>query len=129
MFVTKNVLQLKYPPSGRVFSGSDVVLDDSAFIDEQPSGRQRNGTFTLITVASLDEPYKGIAILLDAVAELRRSGADVKLIVVGGGALLGELQAQAQALGIASSVEFPGHSIARACSLPSAAPICSCCRR
>ena len=108
MFVTRNVLQQKYPSSGRVFSGSDVVLDDSAFIGEQLSKQRKDGPVTLITVASLDQPYKGIAILLDAVGELRRTGQDVKLIVVGGGALLGDLQTQAQSLGIGSSVEFLG---------------------
>ena len=107
MFVTRNVLQRKYPSSGRVFSASDVVLDDSAFVGEQPKFRQ-NDAMTLITVASLDQPYKGIAVLLDAVGELRRSGQHVKLVVVGGGALMGELQTQAQSLGIGSRVEFLG---------------------
>lgn len=108
MFVTRNVLQRKYPSRGRVFSGSDVVLDDAAFIGERPLRRREDGPFTLITVASLDQPYKGIAVLLDAVGELVRSGQQVKLIVVGGGALMGELRAQAQSLGISANVEFLG---------------------
>jgi phosphatidyl-myo-inositol dimannoside synthase len=108
MFVTRNVLQRKYPPSGRVFSASDAALDDSAFIREQPLRRREDGTVTLITIASLDQPYKGIAVLLDAVSELRRSGRQVTLLVAGGGALLGELQAKAQSLGISSHVEFLG---------------------
>jgi phosphatidylinositol alpha-1,6-mannosyltransferase len=106
MFVTMDVFQRKYPSSGRVFSGSDVTLDDSAFIP--PLRRREDVASTLITVASLDQPYKGIAVLLDAVGELRRSGRLVKLLVVGGGALMGELQAQAQSLGISSNVEFLG---------------------
>jgi glycosyltransferase involved in cell wall biosynthesis len=108
MFVTTNVLQRKYPSSGWVFSGSDVVLDDSAFICGQHSTPGSEAALTLITVASLDQPYKGIAVLLEAVAELRRSGLQVRLIVVGGGALRQELQAQAQTLEIAASVEFLG---------------------
>jgi len=108
MFVTMNVLQRKYPPSGRVFSGSDVALDDSAFIPDQPLRRREDVGCRLITVASLDQPYKGIAVLLDAVGELHRSGRVVKLLVVGGGALMGELQAQAQSLGISADVEFLG---------------------
>jgi glycosyltransferase involved in cell wall biosynthesis len=107
MFVTRNVLQRKYPSSGRVFSAPDVTLDDSAFICEQPF-RREDGAFTLITVASLDQPYKGIAVLLDAVSQLRRSGRQVKLLLAGGGALMGELQAQAQSLGISANVEFLG---------------------
>jgi len=108
MFVTTNVLQQKYPSSGRVFSGSDVLLDDSAFIGDQLSRPRQDAALTLITVASLDQPYKGIAVLLEAVGELRRSGQQARLIIVGGGALKRELQAQAQSLDIASSVEFLG---------------------
>ena len=108
MFVTMNVLQRKYPSSGRVFSGSDVALDDSAFIAEQQVRRRDDVALTLITVASLEQPYKGVAVLLDAVGELRRSGRPVKLLVVGGGALMDNLQAQAQSLGIAGNVEFLG---------------------
>jgi glycosyltransferase involved in cell wall biosynthesis len=108
MFVTTNVLQRKYPSNGRVFSGSDVVLDDSAFVPEQPLRRRDDVEATLITVGSLDQPYKGTAVLLDAVAELHRSGRLVKLLVVGGGALMSELQAQAQSLGISAIVEFLG---------------------
>jgi phosphatidylinositol alpha-1,6-mannosyltransferase len=91
-----------------VFSGSDVALDDSAFVPAQPLRRRDGVGATLITVASLDQPYKGIAVLLDAVAELHRSGRLVKLLVVGGGALMSELQAQAQSLGISAIVEFLG---------------------
>jgi phosphatidyl-myo-inositol dimannoside synthase len=108
MFVTKNVLQRKYPSSGRVFSGSDVALDDSAFISEQLLRRREEGALTLVTVAALDQPYKGMAVLLEAVGELRRSGRPVKLLVAGDGALMGNLQAQAQSLGISSDVEFLG---------------------
>jgi len=70
--------------------------------------RREDVALTLITVASLEQPYKGVAVLLDAVSELRRSGRPVKLLVVGDGELMGELQAQAQSLGIASNVEFLG---------------------
>jgi glycosyltransferase involved in cell wall biosynthesis len=85
-----------------------VALDDSAFIPDQPLRRREDVGCRLITVASLDQPYKGIAVLLDAVGELHRSGRVVKLLVVGGGALMGELQAQAQSLGISADVEFLG---------------------
>jgi phosphatidyl-myo-inositol dimannoside synthase len=107
MFVTSRVLQQKYPAYGRVFSGSDVVLDDGAF-GERPVDRQDSNPFTLVTVAALDQPYKGIAVLLDALAELRRAGRPVKLLVAGAGALMGELEARGRSLGLKCDVHFMG---------------------
>ncbi len=49
--------------------------------------------------------YKGFGVLLDAMARLDR---DVQLILGGGGLLTPSLQAQAQALGLAERVHFPG---------------------
>ena len=108
LFVTKRVLQCKYPTRGRVYSASDVSLEDSDF-DARPVHRPSRGEpFTLVTVASLDQPYKGTAVLLEAVAQLRRHGAAARLQIVGAGRLLPALQRQAHALGIGSAVDFLG---------------------
>ena len=108
LFVTKRVLQDKYPTRGRAFSASDVSLDDSDF-DACPVHRPRRGEpFTLVTVASLDQPYKGTAVLLEAVARLRRQDASARLHIVGAGRLLPALQRQSHALGIGSAVDFLG---------------------
>lgn len=108
LYVTKRVLQAKYPTRGRAYSASDVSLDDSDF-DASPSHRPRRGEpFTVVTVASLDQPYKGTAVLLEAVARLRRQEAAQRLQIVGAGRLLPALQQQAQALGIGSVVDFLG---------------------
>jgi glycosyltransferase involved in cell wall biosynthesis len=118
MFVTRYVLQRKYPADGFVFSGSDVALDDGAFVAERSFEQPRSKPFTLVTVAALDQPYKGIAILLDAVAELRRTGRTVCLLVAGGGALMRELELRATTLGLAHDVRFLGqldqHGVRRA---------------
>jgi glycosyltransferase involved in cell wall biosynthesis len=108
IYVTRNVLQRKYPATGRVFSGSDVGLDDAAFAESSGRGTASDRGATLVTVAGLDQPYKGIAVLLDAVGELRRASIRPRLLVVGGGLLLGALQARAHALGLESDVEFVG---------------------
>jgi glycosyltransferase involved in cell wall biosynthesis len=108
MFVTSQVLQRKYPAEGRVFAGSDVALDDDAFIAERSFERHESKPFTLVTVAALDQPYKGIAILLDALSELRQTGRFVQLFVAGAGVLLPELEARAQSLGLNSNVQFMG---------------------
>lgn len=106
LFVTSYTLQRKYPTSGKAYSASDVTLDDAAFQPRAP--RHRSGPFTLVTVGALDQPYKGTAVLLDAVATLQRTGVTVRLCIVGDGRLMPGLREQAGALGLASAVEFLG---------------------
>jgi glycosyltransferase involved in cell wall biosynthesis len=55
------------------------------------------------------EPRKNLAFLLDVWQEVARTRAEAKLIVAGGGPLLGELQARVRASGIGPSVVFTGH--------------------
>jgi glycosyltransferase involved in cell wall biosynthesis len=108
MYVTRNVLQRKYPATGRVFSGSDVALDDAAFAESAARRTLDGPAATLVTVAGLDQPYKGIAVLLDAISELRVASVRVRLLVVGGGLLRGALQTHAHELGLECDVEFLG---------------------
>jgi phosphatidylinositol alpha-1,6-mannosyltransferase len=107
MFVTTNALQLKYPTEGSAYAASDVSLDDEAFGVDRPCGRPAD-PFTLISVAGLDQPYKGTAILLNALRELRQDGTRVRLRLVGAGALMPDLQRQASELGVLADVEFLG---------------------
>jgi phosphatidylinositol alpha-1,6-mannosyltransferase len=108
MYVTSHALQRKYPAKGLVFSGSDVSLDDAAFAAPPRAARTDAEPFTFVTVASLDQPYKGTEVLLDAFRAVRHAGGRVRLLIVGGGALLPAYQAQAQALGVDGDVEFLG---------------------
>lgn len=55
------------------------------------------------------EPRKNLAFLLDVWQEVVRARADARLIVAGGGPLLGELRARARAIGVEPSVVFTGH--------------------
>ncbi|HXW04263.1 MAG TPA: glycosyltransferase family 4 protein [Vicinamibacterales bacterium] len=107
LYVTRRVLQTHYPAAGCAFSASDVVLDDAAFC---AGARQQeaDGTFVLVTVGALDQPYKGTATLLRAVSQLRRAGVLVRLRVVGSGRLLPELLRMTEALGLSPDVEFLG---------------------
>jgi phosphatidyl-myo-inositol dimannoside synthase len=108
MFVTTHVLQRKYPTRGRAFAASDVALDDAAFAVERSREWRPPEPFTVVTVAALDQPYKGTAVLLEAIHALRRTDFRVRLRVVGTGRLLPAFQARAHALGIDSQVDFLG---------------------
>jgi glycosyltransferase involved in cell wall biosynthesis len=58
-------------------------------------------------VGSLIE-WQGLGPLLDALAQLKRQGVDLSLVVVGDGAVRGALEAKAHALGLSSTVRFVG---------------------
>jgi glycosyltransferase involved in cell wall biosynthesis len=106
LFVTNATLQRKYPTHGRAYAASDVVLDDAAYEDGAP--RDRSAPFTLVTVGSLEQPYKGTAVLIDAVELLLRRALSIRLLIVGGGRLLPALRERARALGLGANVEFLG---------------------
>jgi glycosyltransferase involved in cell wall biosynthesis len=64
---------------------------------------------TITTVAHL-RPGKGLDILIEAAALLRRSFPDVVFRVVGDGTLRASLEAQCRALGLDPHVQFVGHA-------------------
>jgi glycosyltransferase involved in cell wall biosynthesis len=105
LYVTERTLQAKYPSNGQVFAASDVDLAKPPV----PAIARRPGQMPmLVTVASLDQPYKGISVLLKAVALLHRNGLAVRLCIVGGGRLQQALTLEAEALGLSASVQFAG---------------------
>lgn len=55
------------------------------------------------------EARKNLSFLLDVWQEVVRTRADAKLVVAGGGPLLGDLRARARTLGLAPWVVFTGH--------------------
>jgi glycosyltransferase involved in cell wall biosynthesis len=105
LYVTERTLQAKYPSNGSVFAASDVDLAELPVPNVAWRPRQLP---TLVTVASLDQPYKGISVLLNAVAMLHRRDLAVQLCVVGGGRLQPALSREAEALGLTESVQFVG---------------------
>jgi glycosyltransferase involved in cell wall biosynthesis len=135
-YVTQYALQKRYPPSELSFTSSyssvelttsafrptptfgaftfatyfsDVELSHSAFRSMSlPRFTLGAHTFTLITVASLEQMYKGTDILIDAVAIAVREGLDLRLIVVGDGKHQPKLAARAARKGLGERVKFIG---------------------
>jgi phosphatidyl-myo-inositol dimannoside synthase len=108
LYVTTAVLQHRYPTRGQTYAASDAALDDLAFATEDRAPWSPPAEFVLVAVGGLDQPYKGIGVLLDTLQQLRRSGARVRLRIVGGGRLLGHYQRQCGMLGLSEAVEFLG---------------------
>jgi colanic acid/amylovoran biosynthesis glycosyltransferase len=71
-------------------------------------GERRNARPLRILNVGRLVPVKGQAVLLEAVALVRRRGVDGRLTIVGDGPLRESLRDTARSLGIEDSVDFPG---------------------
>jgi glycosyltransferase involved in cell wall biosynthesis len=89
--------------------GSRQVVHLNYFID--PIGAEpglERSSRDLLFVGRL-QPEKGVVHLLDAMPLILRSAPDVRLTIVGGGALAGDLKTRAGHLGLNQSVTFLDH--------------------
>lgn len=102
-----------YPPSRTLVVVNGI---DTAFFT--PSGRDRrtiraelrvNPAATLIVCVARLGRLKRIDVLLDAVAQLRRSRPDIACVVIGDGPLHADLERRAAVLGLGETVQFAGH--------------------
>jgi glycosyltransferase involved in cell wall biosynthesis len=112
-YVTARTLQERYPCPGYTIAFSDVQLPDAAFV-AAPRTQRDSRPFRLVAVGSLENPNKGIDVLIDALAQCVKPGLDARLVVVGGGRLLAGLEGQARALGVTDRIDFPGWILAGA---------------
>lgn len=103
-YVTGRVLQERYPARG----AKESFSSSTAKALGPPRPRQfPTGPVSLVTVASLAQPYKGIDDLLDSVEICGANGLDVKLTVIGDGRLRHDLAHKAERVGL--QVRFTGH--------------------
>jgi len=125
-YVTKRVLQERYPAQFMSVSVSDVDLPEEAILGgvawtnylsiELDSATtagcvrkpKQHGPYQLVTVGSLAQLYKGTDVLIEAVARCVRAGFDLTAMIVGDGKYRRDLMAQAERLGMASRIRFPG---------------------
>ncbi len=113
-YVTRRALQAAYPPppDAPVVTVSDVDLPDVLFAAPALAIEART-TVRAAFVGSLEQPYKGLDVLLVALARARTA---VELTVIGDGRLRRELETQATRLGLDARVRFLGR-------LPSSAAV------
>lgn len=106
-YVTDRYLQTRYPPRSGVAARAiaNVVLDPHPVERARISGREVS---RLVTVASLEQPYKRLDLLIDAVATLRGQGWPIELSIAGGGRLLDSYRQQAAEAGLDGVVTFHG---------------------
>lgn len=110
-YVTARALQRVYPAGKGTWSiaASDVR---AGAVATQPR-RRPEGSVRLLTVASMDQPYKGVPDLVKAVEHVREGGDDVTLCVAGTGRLRASIEAEVSHRGV---VQFLGHLTGKALS-------------
>jgi len=88
---------------------SDVELPPKAFMPRhyQQSGQKMYG-FTLVTVASLEQMYKAMDVLIDALAICLQEGLNLNLVIVGDGKHRRQLEVRAAKRGVEGRVKFLG---------------------
>lgn len=109
-YITDRYLQRHYQPGPgtHTTSYSSVDLPEAAFAPAPRTGPVTRDGLTLVSVGSLEQMYKGIDTLIEAVALLTRDGLPVRLVHVGEGRFrphLARLAAQRQ---VANQVIFRG---------------------
>ncbi|SCG72855.1 glycosyltransferase family 4 protein [Micromonospora coxensis] len=109
-YITERYLQESYPPGADSLTTtySSVDLPAGAFRAEPRSGKVEGEVPTLISIGSLEQMYKGIDTLIEAVALLTDSGMPVRLVHVGDGRFRPHLLDLATRLGVAGQITFRG---------------------
>ena len=83
-------------------------VDPPAAPAPQPAPREGGAPPTIVTVARLEDRYKGFDVTLRALPLVRARVPDARWVVVGDGSLRGELQAMTRSQGVADCVTFAG---------------------
>jgi glycosyltransferase involved in cell wall biosynthesis len=109
-YVTQAALQRRYPPSPLVptMACANVQLPPAAFVAEPRAYAPTVRPMTLLTVAILAQPYKGVDVLIAALARCVSAGMDLRLMVVGDGVHRRQLEQQARSAGLGERVQFLG---------------------
>ena len=88
-----------------IHPGVDLPADSHP---SRPARETADGQPTVITVARLEDRYKGFDVMIRALPLVRARVADAHWVLVGDGSLRGELEGMADALGVADCITFAG---------------------
>jgi glycosyltransferase involved in cell wall biosynthesis len=107
-YVTGQYLQQYYPPRTGAFCTSfqPMELDDETFVLQPRRFSKCPKPIRILTVGSLDQPYKGVDVLIDALVMAVACGHNVHLTVVGRGKYQPELKQRAVRSGLDKQIAF-----------------------
>jgi glycosyltransferase involved in cell wall biosynthesis len=109
-YVTEAYLQRRYPaaPGALTAAYSSVDLSPEAYASRPRAAHPVPGSPALVSVGSLEQPYKGVDTLLRALARLRAAGTPARLVHVGDGRCRPRLERLTADLGLGRHVHFAG---------------------
>jgi glycosyltransferase involved in cell wall biosynthesis len=112
-YLTQESLQRRYPPRGAadgqfVTACASVDLPPSSLAERARDPATFRPPFRVVTVSSLEQPYKGVALLIRAVGLCRERGLAVSLSVVGDGRERPRLETITRDLSLGEHVHFVG---------------------
>ena len=109
-YETNRSLQERYPtrPGALSIGLSSVNLPPAAFVREPRPARLPAGPVTLVSVGSLEQLYKGIDTLIEAISLLRSSAPPVRHVHIGPGRCQPVLEDLATRLGVRDRITFAG---------------------
>lgn len=109
-YVTESTIQHRYPASVNAYTThfSSIRLDSSYLIQRPRVFDEPPKPLKIVTVATLEQLYKGTDTLIEAVAAAIRMGLDAHLTVVGDGKFRPFLEELAASRGIREKVLFLG---------------------
>ncbi|MBM0204237.1 glycosyltransferase family 4 protein [Micromonospora sp. STR1s_5] len=109
--MTESHLQSRYPaaPDAPTAAISSIDLPVDAFV-ERPRVYTGRGVAepTLISIGTMDQLYKGIDVLIEALAILNRAGTPARLVHLGTGRYRRDLERLAERRGVGDRVRFEG---------------------
>jgi glycosyltransferase involved in cell wall biosynthesis len=108
-YVTRHALQARYPCPAFSTSFSDVEIGSDALLSSPRNGMvPRSDPPRLICIGTLAQMYKGVDVLLRAMATCVDQGLRLSLTVVGEGQYRPEMEQLAATLGLKECVHFAG---------------------
>lgn len=109
-YVTQRYLQARYPARTAAVTAavSDVDLDPAAYVAAARTTERTRRATTLVSVGALEQLYKGIDTLVEALARLAAGGLGLRLVHVGDGRCRPDLERLVSRLGMADRVVFTG---------------------
>ena len=113
-YVTEHTLQSSYPYPGLALASSNVELPKGWY--RPPPATSNRTPLRVAFVGSLEQPYKGLDILLQAIGKIAGEKGLLELHVVGEGKLRMRMSELATALGLAENVVWHGsvaHDVVR----------------
>ncbi|MFF5230796.1 glycosyltransferase family 4 protein [Dactylosporangium sp. NPDC000521] len=109
-YVTERALQSRYPagPGAVTAAYSSIQLDEAAFVDRPRGEGSPKVAVRLISVGSLEQPYKGIDTLIEALPLLVKAGLEAHLVHLGDGRCRRDLERLVRERRVGGRVAFAG---------------------